>query len=369
MHKPHPACRRPARPGRHRAGSGRRAEPARRADPRAGMHGLFVADVRALSEVRLRFGDREPDPLAPCCTRAPAVAGSSRWPPASATRSPTRRSASTGSGAWCPTACARRSGSSPRPPGPVRARVTIDLGCDLAPLEAGQRVAGRAPACQAVSGPDRPRLGRRERQRRGQRRRGGADVGAERPCAGWSSCGPGSRPRCAGRFGCRDADPMLCRAGRAGGVEPPHRARRRSAAGPAGGPLVGRPARPAPGRGSVGSGRREHLPRRRGALVPHAVRPGQHLGRPDAPAARHGAGRGHPARRWPAGRGPLWTTRPARRPARSCTSCAATTTPGSGAPGRRLPPPAYYGSVDATLLWISLLADAWRVGDARRHGR
>ena len=59
---------------------------------------------------------------------------------------------------------------------------------------------------------------------------------------------------------------------------------------------------------------------------------------------------------------------PARHPARSCTSCAAAP---FALPGDDLRlPPLYYGTVDATPLWISLLHDAWRWGlpEARSAG-
>ena len=105
---------------------------------------------------------------------------------------------------------------------------------------------------------------------------------------------------------------------------------------------------------------RRHLPRRRRALVPHPVRPGQPLGRPDAAAARHRPGRRHAAR---AGPPPGHPGRPGHRrgsPARSCTSCAGTS---SRSTDGGLPAAAgYYGTVDATPLWISLLHDAWRWG-------
>ena len=69
------------------------------------------------------------------------------------------------------------------------------------------------------------------------------------------------------------------------------------------------------------------------------------------------------------GRAPGVDPAPARRPARSCTSCGGTTF----APGRRRLrlPPVYYGTIDATPLWISLLHDAWRWGlpDARGRAR
>ena len=62
--------------------------------------------------------------------------------------------------------------------------------------------------------------------------------------------------------------------------------------------------------------------------------------------------------------------RPAHRassPARSCTSCA-----GRAARLRRRAcacPPVYYGTVDATPLWVCLLHDAVALGPARRRGR
>ena len=63
--------------------------------------------------------------------------------------------------------------------------------------------------------------------------------------------------------------------------------------------------------------------------------------------------------RWPPAGHPRSTRRPRRSRARSCTSCAA-------ALARRRPRPApaavYYGTVDATPLWICLLHDAWRWG-------
>ena len=101
-------------------------------------------------------------------------------------------------------------------------------------------------------------------------------------------------------------------------------------------------------------------------VVPHALRPRLPLGRAADAALRHRPRRRHaahpgpppgpgrrPGDRGAAGqdpaRGPLRTR---RRPARACTS-------------RRV----YYGTVDATPLWVGLLHDAWRWGLRGRRGR
>ena len=54
--------------------------------------------------------------------------------------------------------------------------------------------------------------------------------------------------------------------------------------------------------------------------------------------------------------------RPDRRrsPARCCTSCAVRRL--DGETGESFLPPLYYGTIDATPLWICLLHDAWRWG-------
>ena len=98
------------------------------------------------------------------------------------------------------------------------------------------------------------------------------------------------------------------------------------------------------------------VPRRRFPVVPHPVRARRAVGRADAAAARHGPRGGHPARPGRAGRAGASTRRPRSSPARSCTRCAARRV------GRLPLPPVYYGTVDATPLWVILLHDAWRWG-------
>ena len=114
-----------------------------------------------------------------------------------------------------------------------------------------------------------------------------------------------------------------------------------------------------------------HLRRRRRAVVSDPVRSGQHLGGPDDAAAGHRARRGHPADARP----------PAGATVDDCLGRGAREDHARAAPRRRAagradrplagdPPATYYGTVDATLLWISLLADAWRWGladDGRRR--
>ena len=94
------------------------------------------------------------------------------------------------------------------------------------------------------------------------------------------------------------------------------------------------------------------------AVVPHPLRPRQPLDLPDA-----AAGRRPPGRRDPAGPGRLAGHRGRRghRPGAGqdpARAAAAARTP-STTP--RLPP-LYYGTIDATPLWICLLHDAWRAG-------
>ena len=125
--------------------------------------------------------------------------------------------------------------------------------------------------------------------------------------------------------------PSPRRPARRAGAEPRVEQRR-----PAPGPVLDRAASTTCG--SCGSPARPGRPEQvfLGAgvpVVPHPVRPGQPLGRPDDAAARHRPGRRHPAACSPAGRAPGSTPRPARRPARSCTSCAGTSSPSATTDG------------------------------------
>ena len=108
------------------------------------------------------------------------------------------------------------------------------------------------------------------------------------------------------------------------------------------------------------------LPRRRRALVPHPLRPGLlWAARMLLPLGTDLAA--GPCAPSPAGRAP--GVDPARRGARQ--------DPARAAPARRSPcraaacacPPVYYGTVDATPLWICLLHDAWRWGMPDARGR
>ena len=76
-----------------------------------------------------------------------------------------------------------------------------------------------------------------------------------------------------------------------------------------------------------------------------------------------------PARcaRWPAGRAPASTRTPRSSRARSCTRCGASPVDTARAASRCRR--CYYGTVDATPLWIILLHDAWRWGLTRRRSR
>ena len=122
-----------------------------------------------------------------------------------------------------------------------------------------------------------------------------------------------------------------------------------------------RPRRASPG-GSRGS--RRPVRRRGDAVVPHVVRPRLPLDGPDAPASRHRPGPGHVARARPA---PRPSYRPGGRggarqdPARAARRGARAGDGGVGSTGMVLPP-VYYGTVDATPLWVVLLHDAWRAG-------
>ncbi len=136
----------------------------------------------------------------------------------------------------------------------------------------------------------------------------------------------------------------------------PRRPRRRPPAGAVGRGLARRPRRPADG---AHRAPRRRLRRRRGALVPHAVRPRQHLGGPDGAAARHRPRRRHAAHPGgPAGHRHDVPTQqqPGKilhelRRAATVLDCRATQLP-----------PVYYGTVDATPLFVCLLHDAWRWG-------
>ena len=109
------------------------------------------------------------------------------------------------------------------------------------------------------------------------------------------------------------------------------------------------------------------LPGGRRALVPHAVRPRLALGGADAAAAA--------APTWPrgtlrtlaapAGHRPT-TRRPGRSRARSCTRSAGDRLAGRR---RRRCRRVYYGTVDATPLWVCLLARRLALGPARGRGR
>ena len=122
------------------------------------------------------------------------------------------------------------------------------------------------------------------------------------------------------------------------------------------GAIVGRSRRP--------SARRPRRPGRRlrsggGTVVPDALRPRLAVGRPDDAAARHRAGAG--------------TLRTLARRQGTATDPRTDEEPGKilhevrrrATPTRRADPqPAsvYYGTVDATPLWVTLLHDAWRWG-------
>ncbi len=104
---------------------------------------------------------------------------------------------------------------------------------------------------------------------------------------------------------------------------------------------------------------------RRRALVPHLVRPGFALGRPDGRCRSGPDSPAAPCAHWPADRGSVPTPRLRRSRARSSMSCGgrlSTSRPSGHSRRAVVLPPAYYGSVDATSLWITLLHDAWRWG-------
>ena len=101
--------------------------------------------------------------------------------------------------------------------------------------------------------------------------------------------------------------------------------------------------------------------RRGRALVPHTLRARLAVGRAARAAGRRRGSR-HPPCACSRGCRATAIRRgdPRSSPARSCTSCAASPLemPGEGI----VLPPVYYGTVDATPLWVCLLADAWRAG-------
>ena len=355
-----------ARPRRHRARRRPRALCGADGQIRAaGVQGVFHADVRVLSAAVLRA--RRPRARGRSATRA---AGAGRHPLRLAgplARRPRPRPDRPGR----PDPHGRHGGldrrthrRSPRPPpAPVTATVTVDLALRPRPDRGGQVRRRRRP------------------RRRAARRDADGDPGAGPPTASRSPSPASGPPRSgtprhgsalAGRRSRRAAGTTadLAGAGRrpaapwyapppveAGGVVAPRVVADDRRLSRLVDPLAGRPASL---RLRLTDRRRRHLPRRRACPGSSPCSAATASGRPGcccrsaptSPPARCGC--------WPAGRAPGRPATPARSPARSCTSCAGTTFALDGH-GLRLPA-AYYGTVDATPLWISLLHDAWRWG-------
>ena len=97
--------------------------------------------------------------------------------------------------------------------------------------------------------------------------------------------------------------------------------------------------------------------RRGGAVVHDAVRARLAADVLDDPALRRRPGRRRAARASPSCRGRSTTRRPRSSRARSSTSCAGTAVADRSPPRER-----YYGTVDATPLFVMLAAEAWRWG-------
>ena len=336
----------------------------------AGVQGVFHADARVLSRAVLRVDERELEAVDPRRRRPGRRTLRRAWPAGSATPPPTPPSASTrlrratrnglhrGAADRLHRHC-RRTGHRRRRP---RLRPGTHRGGQV--RRRHRRADGHyrsARHAHLVGHRDRPYRHRAGR-RRARRRRAG-----HRTRLAWPvDLPPGGETVAALAVDGRRPARRRRRPGRASpsGADPRSTADDRR---------LGPAARPQPWttcaalRLAETARTRRHVPRRRRALVPHPVRPGQPLGRPDAAAARHRPGRRHPARAGP----------PAGHADRPDDRRGARQDPARAAPrrvrrcrddGLRLPP-VYYGTVDATLLWVSLLHDAWRWGMPAEAGR
>ena len=313
----------------------------------SGVQGVFHADTRVLSRAVLRLDGREPESVG----HAPAGAGETRF--VSVARwlgdrinDPTVRIDRTRR--IRPGRLEEQIEIASTASVPVATTVTVEVAADVAPIELVRSGRGDVPRPDPATVPSLA----------------GIDVRIDGDLDRTIALRPGERVVL--RWSLAVDDP-------GGGDAGPPRAPRSS------GPVVRAPDRRldrlvdrslddlAALRLTTGTDDGDTLLRRRRALVSDAVRPGQPLGGADAAAARHRAGRRHAAgaRPPPGHRGRPGHRRGAR--ARSCTSCAGRmwTLPRRG---HRLPA-AYYGTIDATPLWISLLHDAWRWGLPRRGGR
>ncbi len=206
----------------------------------------------------------------------------------------------------------------------------------------------------AAVGRQRRDRGRPRRPRGPHRGRGpGASpgrLGRRRPAGG-------SRGARLGRAGVRHRDRRRTAGPSRARVVGPRRRRRRP---PAGGPARPRargPVDPADER-RLRAGR--HVPRRRRAVVLHAVRPRLAVGRPDAAAAGHRPGRRDAARARAPGRARSPTRRAPSSRARSCTRSAPSRSRSARATGcsRR----STTGPSTPPRCGCCLLHDAWRWG-------
>ena len=299
----------------------------------SGVQGVFHADARVLprpcSARRPRAGaDR------PRAGRRRAGRRSSRWPGGSAIRSPTRRSGSSGPGGSSPGGLTEQIAASVVDRD--RSPVTV-TGRRRAALRPAPRSSWSSPAARGrrrAPGAAPADLGRRRRDRVVVTAPAPASTGRTPAALAGRAAAGRSNGDCAGGSGSPTG--TRCVAAPGGPVEwsPPDGARRRPPPGPAARPL---PRRPAP---------RLRLADRPARATPSSApacpgsspcSAGTASGRPGCccrsaptwPPARCGC--------WPAARAPGSTRAPARRPARSCTSCAGTTFVLDTAKGIRLP--------------------------------
>jgi glycogen debranching enzyme len=325
-----------------------------------GMDGLFVSDVRALTEVRLRFGGAEPHPLTaaqagPGRTRFIAVAHGFGDP----INDPTIRIDRTRQVA--PDGMSEEIRILSAATRPVRAWLTIDLRCDLTPLDAA-KTGQSSPDLAASEGPsglvwDTPDI-------TVEASGAGADVTANPPTLSWFvELAPGAEQVVTWRVGIRERVPVLTA--------------------PAGPVEWTRPAV---------RGDDPRLER----LLARSLDDLESLRLTDAGAEPGSTfvGAGAPWFLTLFGRDSIWaarmllplgtglaegTLRTLARRQGSTVDPNSGEAPGKimhelrhddrrlGSAGLKAPPgfPAtYYGTIDATLLWISLLADAWRWGMA-----
>ena len=334
---------------------------------RATAHGLFHADLRVLSGCRLEVGGAEPAHLATDLTGAgeatftylaDTVAGSGVD---RLLRLDRFRSVTPGTADRDP-AAHLRAGAGDEHRGPARAgqRPHADGGDQGRPTRRAGHLRGRtraepaspsaAPRSRPACTPRVPPISRTDRQHLPAAQLAGDHPGRRGGRAGLAGGGDRQRRRGGAR--------RRHRAGRRSHHRAPDRRRprgHRSAGGSLAAPVPARSERPADGHRRRP---RRRLLRRRVALVLHALRPGQPVDVAAAAARRRAPGRRHAAHAGSAGRHRGRRGHRRRSRARSCTSCGAGRTRSTSVSL----PPLYYGTIDATPLWICLLHDAWRAG-------